>query len=361
LRLRAAWFWASAGAAAWVLVGYPLALLARPARRWRRGETSPRVSIVIPAYRERDALASKLHALDDLDYPRESLEVIVAVDEDAELAQVARDARPDATVLFSAERRGKSAALGRALDAAAGEIVLLTDANNLLERDSIRAAVRHFADPAILAVAGRRGENGSAYDRYESLIRSLESRSGSVAAMSGEFIAVRREHVPKFPADVVNDDFWLLCQLVRRGGRVVYEPRAASREDALGAAAEVARRSRMSAGRVMALSELRDLPRGFALRALSHKYGRLALPFFLAGALVASLTLSRDRRYRVLAALQLAVYGGGALACAGVVPPGPAGRMARAAGQFTLGNAAVGAGVVRGLRGRQDVRWDPVR
>jgi cellulose synthase/poly-beta-1,6-N-acetylglucosamine synthase-like glycosyltransferase len=306
-------------------------------------------------------LRQKLVALDELDYPRDRLEVIVTVDEDRELADIAQAARPDATVLFSPDRAGKAAAMSRGLAAATGDVLLMTDANNLLERDSVKAAVRHFAEPEIMAVAGRRGENGSAYDRYESLVRSLESRSGSVAAMSGEFMAVRKERMPEFPGDVVNDDFWLLCHIVRQGGRVIYEPAASSKEDAVAPSAEVARRSRMSAGRVMALSELRDLPAGFAWRALSHKFGRLALPFLLLGALLSSLSLARRRRYRALAAAQIAVYGAGALASRGYAPAGPLGRLARAAGQFTLGNAAVAVGVVRGLRGRQTVRWDPVR
>jgi cellulose synthase/poly-beta-1,6-N-acetylglucosamine synthase-like glycosyltransferase len=263
-------------------------------------------------------------------------------------------------VLFSEQRGGKPAALNRGIAAADGEVVLMTDANNLLEPGSLRAAVRHFAEPAIWAVAGRRGEAHSAYDRYEDMIRLLESRSGSVAAMSGEFIAVRRERLPRFPARVVNDDFWLLCRLVRGGGRVVYEPRAGSQEPPPSARGEVARRSRMGAGRVMAAGELRGLPPGFALRIVSHKLGRLALPFLLLGALLASLALFGHPLYRAVALAQLAAYGIGGLAAAGLVPPGPAGRLCRALGQFVLGNAAIALGVLRGLRRRQAASWEPV-
>jgi biofilm PGA synthesis N-glycosyltransferase PgaC len=360
VNLRVACFWASAGAAGWVLAGYPAALLLLPRRPWAQGEDYPPVTIVITAYREREALREKLTALRELDYPGDRLQVVVAVDEDEEVARIARATRPEATVLFERERGGKSAALGRALAAATGDVVVMTDANNVLERGSLRAAARHFADPTVLAVAGRRGERGSAYDRYENLIRTLETRSGSVAAMSGEFMALRRDRIGALPADVVNDDFWLLCRLVREG-RVVYEPGACSREEALEAKAEVARRSRMSAGRVMALSELRDMPAGFRWRVLSHKYGRLALPFLLLVALLSSLALSRQRPYRRLLSLQAGAYATGALASVGVVPPGKSGRIARALGQFTLGNAAVAIGVVRGALGRQGVRWDPVR
>jgi cellulose synthase/poly-beta-1,6-N-acetylglucosamine synthase-like glycosyltransferase len=357
-----AWlFWASAGAASWVLVGYPLALRALPSRPWRREEDGPpSVSIVVPGYRERETLPRKLRALAELDYPPELIEVLVPIDGDRELARLAQEAWPAATVIFSEQRGGKAAGLNRALERAVGEVVVMTDANNVLEPGALRAATRHFADAAIWGVGGRRGEAGSAYDRYEDMIRVAESRSGSVAAMSGEFMAVRRERMPRFPAGVVNDDFWLLCALVRAGGRVVYEPLAASEEPPPSARGELARRTRMGAGRVMAAGELRGLPTGFALRIVSHKLGRLALPFLLLACLLASLGLAGRPFYRAVAAAQLGAYGAGALAAAGVAPPGRLGRHLRGLGPFTLGNAAVGAGVVRGLRRRQSVVWDEV-
>jgi cellulose synthase/poly-beta-1,6-N-acetylglucosamine synthase-like glycosyltransferase len=354
-------FWACAAAAGWVLAGYPLALRALPRRPWRSDEARlPAVSVIVPGYRERETLPQKLRALAELDYPPGLIEVLVPIDGDEELARLAGDAAPAAKVLFSEERAGKAAGLNRALEQAGGEVVAMTDANNLLEAGSLRAAARHFADPQIWGVAGRRGEAGSAYDRYEDLIRIAESRSGSVAAMSGEFMAVRRERMPRFPVGIVNDDFWLLCALVRAGGRVIYEPLAASEEPPPSARGEVARRSRMGAGRVMAAAELRGLPAGFAMRIVSHKLGRLALPFLLLGCLLASLALSGHGAYRAIAILQLLAYGAGGLAAAGIAPPGRLGRVCRGLGQFVLGNVAVGIGVVRGLRGRQSVVWEQV-
>lgn len=360
--LARAAFAAGAGGAGWVLAGYPAALGLLPRRPWATGSEQPPVTILIPAFREHEALRRKLAALELLDYPSDRLQVIVAVDEDEELAALVARVRPGALVSFGRVRAGKAAALTRALADATGEIVLLTDANNVLEPGSVAAAVRHFADPRIWAVAGRRGEQDSPYDRYEDLIRRLESRSGSVAAMSGEFMAVRREHLPAFPAYVVNDDLWLLGELVRAGGRVVYEPEAGSVEEPVGTRAEMARRSRIGAGRAMLLGELRGMPKGFVLRVLSHKHGRLALPFLLVLALLASLAGSRSGRgLRMAAAAQLAGYGLGVASGLGARLPGPLARIGRAAWQFTLGNAAIGVGVVRAARGRQDVRWEAVR
>lgn len=363
MSVRAACFWGSAAGAAWTLAGYPLFLMLLPARPWRRGDATPRVTVIVPAFREREALRRKLEALREIDYPRERLEVIVAIDEDEGLVEVTRAASSDAVVSFSPDRGGKVGGLNRALVQATGSVVLMTDANNVLERGSIRAAVAHFADESVWAVAGRRGEVASAYDRYEDLIRRLEARSGCVAAMSGEFMAVRRERLPDaFPDDVVNDDFWLLCRIVRAGGRVVYEPAAASTEEALDSAAdELARRSRIGAGRAMLVSELAGLPPGFALRVGSHKLARLALPFLLIGALASSASLARSRPYRLLALLQASIYALGGASAAGFEPPGPAGRLARAARQFVVGNAAIAVGVVRAARGRQSTKWQAVR
>ncbi|MEA2426537.1 MAG: hypothetical protein QOF37_165, partial [Thermoleophilaceae bacterium] len=234
MSLRAASFWGSSLASGWIVAGYPAALALLPSRPWRQGDAEPSVTLIVPAYREREALEAKLRALTGLDYPSERLQVIVAVDEDRELAAVAERSYPGATVLFSPERGGKAAGINRALREATGDVVIMTDANNVLGRDSVRAAARHFADPAVWAVAGRRGESGSPYDRYEDPLRRLETRSGSVAAMSGEFMAVRRDRLPELPEDVVNDDLWLLCQIVRGGGRAVYERDAASVEEAVG-------------------------------------------------------------------------------------------------------------------------------
>jgi len=354
-------FWVCVAGVAWVIAGYPLGLTALKRRPWRVDAAhAPTVSLIVPGYREREALPRKLRALGELDYPAERLEVLVPIDGDEELARLAAEAKPEAKVLFSSERGGKAAGLNRALERASGELVVMTDANNPLDPGSLRAAARHFDDPSIWAVGGRRGEHGSAYDRYEDAIRTLESRSGSVAAMSGEFMAVRRERMPRFPEGVVNDDFWLLCALVRAGGRVIYEPLAASEEPPPSRQGEVSRRARMGAGRVMAAGELAGLPADFAFRVVSHKLGRLALPFLLLACLVLSLALSGRALYRVAAAVQVLAYGSGALAAAGVAPPGRLGRVFRALGQFVLGNAAIGIGVVRGLRGRQTAIWEQV-
>jgi hypothetical protein len=360
-RLAAACFWASAAGAGWVLGGYPAYLALLPARRPRTADVEPTVTVIVPTYNEFDTMPDKVRALSRLDYPADRLQVIVGVDGDPDLAGAARAADPNATIVELEQRSGKAAVIQAARRHADGEVLVLTDANNVLEPGSVRAAVRHFADPDVWAVAGQREESGSAYDRYEDLIRRLEARSGSVAAISGDFIAVRSDRMPALPQGVVNEDLWLLLELVRTGGRVSYEPSASSLEPALQTDAELRRRSRIGAGRLLLASELRGLPPAFAARVLSHKYGRLVLPFLMLTALGSSLRLRGRRPYRWAADAQLGLYALALLGVAGVEPPGRAGLPSRAARQLLVGNVAVGLGVVRALRGRQDARWDSVR
>jgi cellulose synthase/poly-beta-1,6-N-acetylglucosamine synthase-like glycosyltransferase len=335
-RAAATAFWAGAAGTGWVLAGYPLALATRPARPLDAAPAAgppPRVTVVVPTYREIAALGPKLATVAALDHPADRLEVVVVVDGgDPALVDAARAALPTATVLTQTPRAGKPAALNRALRHATGD-----------------------------GVSGRWAERGSAYDRYEHLLRTLEHRSGSTAGVFGGLLAIRRDRLPLLPEDVVNDDLWLLCALVRRGGRVAYAPAATAVEPPLGARAQHERRGRIAAGRVQLAAELQGLPPGFRLRLLTHTFGRLALPFLLLGMLGGSAARARRPRWRRVALAQAALYGAGALAAAGVRPPGPAGRVADALGQFAAGNAAVAAGVVRAAAGRQDVRWTGVR
>lgn len=179
--------------------------------------------------------------------------------------------------------------------------------------------------------------------------------------MFGAFIAVRRTWLPRLPDGVVNEDLWLLCRLVKDGGRVVYEPQACSHEPGLQSRHELERRTRIAAGRVLLLGDMRGLPPSFLWRLASHKLGRLGLPFMLAGALMSSLALAGRPRYRLPALLQVGVYSIGALAARGHPAPLLPAGLTQAITQFTVGNVATAAGVLRGLRRRQPAAWRTVR
>src|SRR5512140_3843426 len=128
-----------------------------PDRRLRRRDDRwPTLSVVLSAHDEETCIRQKIENCLVLDYPSARLEVLVGcdgcTDRTAELARSVRDTR---VVVHEAGRSGKAVMLSRLLPRARGEVVLLTDANVMLDRGAARALVRHFQDPRVGAVVGR--------------------------------------------------------------------------------------------------------------------------------------------------------------------------------------------------------------
>jgi biofilm PGA synthesis N-glycosyltransferase PgaC len=322
---------ASIGTIGYVWAGYPLlvGLLARyrpvavdPDPRW----TLPTVTVVVAALDEERVIGEKVTELLGSTYPAELLDVVVvtdgSTDATAEVARLAGGSR--CRVLESSARAGKPAAVNRGVAAAVGEIVVLSDANNRYEPETVERLVAPFADPSVGATVGAKRVSGGLdavavgdgiYWRYESAIKAAESRSGSCTAASGEVMAVRRSSVVELPPGIVNDDFFLVLGVLRSGSRVVYvsdarsvERSSASVED------ERARRTRMAAGRFDNAAQGRSLlPDGRRLQwqIVSHKYLRLALPLAFLGSLIGSVVwvAAGGRRFaRLLLGGQLAFH-----------------------------------------------------
>jgi hypothetical protein len=263
--------------------------------------------------------------------------------------------------------------LGRLVPAAQGDLVLLTDANVMLERDALRAIVRRFRDPDVGAVVGRlalvpAGGGGSEeglYWRYETLLKYYEGRNGCVLGANGGIYAIRRILFSPLPADTIVDDFVIPVRIAVRGWKVSFAPDAVAREEMPGGArAEFARRARIGAGNWQALTripELLDPRRGFVFFAfVAHKLLRWATPGLLALALAANAAAAAAPgawSYRALLLLQLAFY---VLAAAGAraEPDAHAPRLAATAHHFVAMNAALAVGFWRWARGSQRAAWD---
>ncbi|HEY7195894.1 MAG TPA: glycosyltransferase family 2 protein [Gaiellaceae bacterium] len=231
-------FWASAGALAWTHVGYPLAarwLAERRGRPVRKAPQTPRVAVVVAAHNEDDVIERRLENLLALDYPAESLEILVASDASTdrtdELVEAAAGRDPRVR-LVRCPRGGKVAAQNHTVRETDAEILAFSDANARWAPETLRKLVESFADPEVAYVCGQLrldspdGTNREgAYWRYEVALRSSESLLGSVTGGNGSVYAVRREDYvdvdPRFGHDLA---FPYL--MVQRGRRAVYEPEA---------------------------------------------------------------------------------------------------------------------------------------
>jgi cellulose synthase/poly-beta-1,6-N-acetylglucosamine synthase-like glycosyltransferase len=301
-------FWLCVLGFFYIYAGYPLvlALLARLRLKPRPySPYFPTVTLLIAAYNEQEVIAAKLENSLSLDYPSDSLQILVAADgSDDHTADIVRSfAERGVDLNYEPARRGKMAAINRAMPLVRGEIIVFSDANNFYEPQTLRELVKPFAEARVGAAAGSKrvlaegsalGEADSLYWRYESFIKKQETRLGSCTGVSGEVFAIRRNLFTPPPAAVINDDFFLALSILRSGYRIVYVPEACSREPvAPDEQAEIVRRTRIIAGRYQILGmSLGKLPYNKPLlvwQIVSHKFMRPLAPFFMLGAMLTSL------------------------------------------------------------------------
>jgi cellulose synthase/poly-beta-1,6-N-acetylglucosamine synthase-like glycosyltransferase len=313
-------FWGAVLGVFYVYLGYPLlvALLARlrpalPARPPVPGwpPFTPPVTLLIAAYNEEEVIAEKLENALALDYLLENLQILVAADGSTDrtpdivrqFPQQSRRPFRGVELSYAPERRGKMAAINRAIPMARHAILVFSDANNLYESDTLRELVQPFSDPTVGMVSGSKnilkgdgvlGEAEGLYWRYESFIKQQETRLGTCTGVSGEVLALRRSLYQPCPEHIINDDFFLALNVIRQGYRVIYTPQARSYERVSASAQdEVVRRARIVAGRYQAMRvALRWLPWRQPLvvwQIVSHKFLRPLVPFGMLAALLANL------------------------------------------------------------------------
>ncbi|MCB0403246.1 MAG: glycosyltransferase family 2 protein [Bdellovibrionales bacterium] len=284
----------------------------------------PSVTLIVAAYNEAAVIEQKIQNSLSLEYPKEFLEVMVVSDgsSDSTPERVACYAHQGVVSLHEAKRRGKTAALNRAVGRAKGEIVLFSDANTFYDPTAVLELVKHFADPKIGGVCGRKSilkeekrdssRGDGLFWQVESLLKTAESTLGSIPTADGEIFAIRKALYKELAQDTINDDTAITFEIVRQGYRVIYEPKAVSRESAsITLKEDMAVKARMVYGGYQSLWRHRDWllpPRdGFAVQFLLHKTLRHTMPFLLLGVLLSNLTLN-GRFYDWFLACQVVLY-----------------------------------------------------
>lgn len=363
-------FWVSLWLIAYTYVGYPLWLYFRT--RWcprpvRSAPLFPSVSIVMAAHNEAETLPRKLRNLAQLDYPRDRYEIVVVSDgsTDATSQILASQAHQRLRIFSFPQRQGKAAALNRGVQEARGEIIVFTDARQLIAPDSVRHLASNFADPAVGCVSGELmlGEpNAPAasgvglYWRMEKKIRQWESARGSVVGATGALYAARKGLLVPLPLGTILDDVYLPLLVARQGGRIVFEPQARAWDRTGDPQREFRRKVRTLTGNYQ-LVQLAPwlLTRANPIRFefVCHKLLRLLIPFVLASILVSSLFL-QGAFYKLALALQVLFY---ALAALTVFGPklGLVSRLADVSLAFLTLNTAAAVAFVYFVAGKKEV------
>jgi poly-beta-1,6-N-acetyl-D-glucosamine synthase len=365
-------FWGSALLIAYAFAGYPALLFLRS--RWRsrpalKAPILPSVSIVMAVHNEADVLPAKLNNLAALDYPAGQLEIIVTSDGSTDTTETIVAARTSERLrlVASPSREGKASALNRGIQAARGEIVLFTDARQLIAADAIRELVANFADPSVGCVSGELilGESDPAgsssgyglYWRLEKKIRQWESLTGSVIGATGALYAVRKDLLVPLPGGTILDDVYLPLHVARQRRLVLFEPKALAYDRVAPSQREFRRKVRTLTGnyQLVQLAPWLITPSNPVLwDYVSHKLFRLVAPFGLAALLISSLFL-RMPFYEVVLALQVVFYALAALTILGRPRPAIVARLADAAAAFLVLNAAAVVAFCFFLSGKRGV------
>jgi len=320
-------FWLSFFLIFWVYFGYLLTLKIISLfyrKKLIRQDFTPDITIVITVYNEEKRIREKLDNTLSLDYPPDKREIIIVSDgSDDETENIVRYyADKGVTLLAIPERHGKHYGQGRGIAQARNEIVVLTDATTFLKEDALKKIVRSFADPSIGCVSGEdrieQSGNGSdgegIYVRYEMMLRSLESKVGSLVGVSGCFFAMRK----KLNADWIDDmssDFYMPLVSRFRGYRSVLDSEAIGIYRVLKKAEkEFIRKVRTVVHGFEVFFKFKKLLNPFkygfyAIQLLSHKLCRWLVPLWLIFMLVLNaLLIDQGPLYLVLMAAQLSFY-----------------------------------------------------
>lgn len=371
-------FWLSVTIVTYTYVGYVLYLWIQ-SRLWPRPvhkpAIEPTVSVIMAVHNEEARLPEKLRNLGSLDYPKGSLELVIASDASTDrtdeiVAAAQQFSRIQTKSVRCPVRSGKAAALANAIAAAHGEILFFTDARQTIEPGALRELVANFADPSVGCASGElmllpseggtseggTSEGVSAYWGFEKIVRKLEASVGSTVGATGAIYAARRTCVVLPPPGTLLDDVYIPITIARQGLRVVFDPAARAWDSVAGQEQEFRRKVRTLVGNYQLLqlapwllSQANPIRWAF----FSHKLLRLLVPFLLLAAILTNLALLSQPFYLMLLALQACFYTAALLGH--LLPRGLAPKPCTAASAFVLLNTAAMIAPFEYLRHRKDL------
>ncbi len=289
---------------------------------------APFISVLMAAFNEEKVIAEKINSILDGDYPMERLEILVGSDASTDNTdQILRDLKKNHSslqLIFFKERRGKPGIINELAEKARGEILVITDANVMLDRDTLGELSGPFRDERCGLVDSRMvNETVDSYgiSRQEKFYISREVKikhceSKIWGAMMGPFggcYAVRKSLYQPVPGRFLVDDFFINMSVLSQGYHCISNLQALVYEQASSSAAEEFRRKkRISAGNFQNLSRfwpmIFNARRGIGFCFFSHKVIRWFVPFLLIITLISSLLLgAADTSYLGLALVQVLV------------------------------------------------------
>jgi len=352
---------------------------------------TPKVSFIVAAFNESGIIREKILNSLDQDYPADSIEFLFITDGSTDDTPGIISAYPTIRLLHEPQRRGKSAAVNRAVNAATGDVLIFSDANTMLNKEAVLLIARHYRDPKVGGVAGEKkvlaaptsaqgmpapgddspGAGEGMYWKYESKLKQIDSAFYSVVGAAGELFSLRKDLYEPLPHNTILDDFVLSLRAAQKGSRIIYERDAYATElPSFSMQDEKKRKVRIAAGGFQSIVMLWPLllfwrhPR-LTFLYVSHRVVRWTLsPLCLILALAANIVLALtfdSQLFTMILILQLAFYGLAILSLSPAVAASKLGKLCKIPYYFVFMNVSVILGFFRWLKGSQSAVWEKAR
>ena len=356
-------------------ISYPLSLRlmrARPVGMRASGDAPlPSATLLFSAYNEERTLPAKLANLEAIRALHPDLEILAYSDMSTDGTLSLLESRPELLrVIPTSERTGKAMGMRRMVAQAKGEICIFTDANVLLEPESVARLLGYFHDTAIGGVSGTlhyindadgtTASVGGLYWRLEERIKALESRCGSMMGADGAIFATRRALYPEVPPHLLDDMIASMSvlfdgkRLVSARDVIAYERNTTDASDEFRRKRRIACRSYASYRHLAPLMR-RHFPLIDRYKFASHKSLRwFGAPLAMLSGAALSTALWLDGRLSLLALL----WGGAVLVLLG------AAFKVRPCAMLVGIAVAIWAtflGIIDALRGKTYQTWSPAK
>ncbi len=296
---------------------------------YNQKDEMPSVSILIAAYNEQDVIKEKVMSIINSNLPSSKIEIIIgsdcSTDNTNEIISKLANNHSFINVKIFTERSGKSSVVNKLVKQAKNEIIILTDANIIFSKNTIKSLIRHFKDSKIGLVDSNMVNIGikksgislqeKTYISSEVKFKHAESKLwGMLMGPFGGCFAIKKSLFVPIPENFMVDDFFICMNILKNGNLAINDLDAVVYEDVSNQIYEEFRRKRrISMGNFINLFHFKKLllkpfsRLGFIF--LSHKVIRWFGPILLILVLTSNFILISDNIfYKITFFVQLILF-----------------------------------------------------
>ncbi len=201
-------------------------------------ESSPRITVIIPAHNEEKTIAACIESVLENKYPWKQ---VVVVDDGStdNTYKIASRYKDRITLLARSKSSMKAYALNYGLQAAKGEIVVTVDADTIIAWDFLSIVASYFSNPMIVAASGNlrvSNSDSNFLTRLQALEyviafdigRRLQSFFNTLLIIPGAVGVVRKSVLESLGGydPLIGEDFDVTLKVHKVRGRVVFMPEA---------------------------------------------------------------------------------------------------------------------------------------